>query len=96
MYIYWSTWIIFFMIVYAIQRNSWQQKLHNSLNITVNMVLRLSSAVTCSRGPLLWHGFTHGPLITSKCPIRVRPDQETNMAMEGGGGVDTERGPGGV
>ena len=61
-----------------------------------HMVPRLASAVTWSRGPRPWRGFTHGPLITAKCPIRMRLDQETNMAMEGEGGVDKERVPGGV
>ena len=60
------------------------------------LVPRLASAVTWSCGPRPWCGFTHEQLITDKCPIRVKPDQDTSMAMSGGGGVDTERGPGGV
>ena len=37
-------------------------------------------------------GFTHGPLITAKCPLRVRmrPDHEHGNGM---GRVDMERGP---
>ena len=54
--------------------------------ISESLVPRLASAVIWSRGPRPWRGFTHGPLITDKCPIRVLPDQETNMAMERGGG----------
>ena len=55
-------------------------------------VPRLASAVTWSRGPRLWRGFTHGPQITPKCPLRVRmrPDHEHGNIM---GKVDMERGP---
>ena len=60
------------------------------------LVPRFASAVTWSGGPRPWCGFTHGALITAKFPIRMRPDQETNMDMKRGRGLDTERGPGGV
>ena len=56
------------------------------------LVLRFASAVTWSRGPRPWRGFTHGPLITSKFPtrVRVRPDNEHGNRM---GRVDMERVP---
>ena len=56
-------------------------------------VPRLASAVTWSRVPLPWSGFTQGPFITATCPIRVQPDQEVlPWNKEGGGGQGT--GPG--
>ena len=60
--------------------------------IDVNMVPRLASAVTWSHGPRPWSGFTHGPLITAKFPIRVRmrPAHKHGNRM---GRVDMERGP---
>ena len=61
-----------------------------------NLVPLLASAVTWSRGPRPWRRFAHGTLTISNFPFRVRPDQETSMATEWGGGVDTERGPDGV
>ena len=44
-----------------------------------------------SRGPRPWRGFTHGPLITAKCPLRVRmrPDHEWQRNGEGGHGTGT-------
>ena len=55
-------------------------------------VPRLASAVTWSRGPRPWRGFTHGPLTTAKYPLRfrMRPDHEHGNVM---GRVDMERGP---
>ena len=53
---------------------------------------QFASAVTGSRGPRPWRGFTHGPQTTAKCPLRVRmqPDHELGNGM---GRVDMERGP---
>ena len=53
---------------------------------------RFASAVTWSRGPRPCRWFTHGPLITAKCPtrVRVRPDHKHGNGM---GGKDMERGP---
>ena len=61
-------------------------------DIILHSVPQLASAVTWYRGPRLWHGFTHGPLTTAKCPLRVRmrPDHEHVNRM---GRVDMERGP---
>ena len=49
-------------------------------------VPQLASAVTWSRGPRPWRGFTHGTLTTVKCPlrVRVRPDHEWQRYGEGG------------
>ena len=60
--------------------------------IYFNSVPRFASAVIWSRGPRPWRGFTHGPLITAKCPTRVsmRPDHEHGNGM---GRVDMEQGP---
>ena len=51
-----------------------------------------ASAVTWSRGPRPLRGFTHGPLITAKFPlrVRVRTDHEHGNRT---GMVDMERGP---
>ena len=58
----------------------------------IDLVLRFASAVTWSLGPRPWRRFTHGPLTTAKCPIRVRerPDHEHGNGMEG---VYMEQGP---
>ena len=65
------------------------------LMIYTYLVPRLASAVTWPRGPRPWCGFTHRPLTTTKCPlrVRVRPDHEHGKGM---GRVDMERGPGSI
>ena len=65
---------------------------HKDLYIKKISVPRFARAVTWSRGPRPWSRFIHGPLITAKCPTRVRvqPDQEHGNGM---GRVDMEGGP---
>ena len=67
-------------------------KINSNILISLSTVPRLVSAVTWSHGPRPWRGFTHGPLVTGKCPLRVRmqPDHEHGNGM---GRVDMERGP---
>ena len=57
----------------------------------------INGPTVCKRGNLVpWsapvYGFTHGPLNTAKCPIRVRaqPDHDHGNGM---GRVDMEWGP---
>ena len=43
----------------------------NTENETLTWVPRIARAVTWSRGPRPWRGFTYGPPNISTCPVRV-------------------------
>ena len=59
--------------------------------IRTSMVPRFASAVTWSRGPRSWHGFTHGPPITDNCPIGCDQTKTQAWPWNGEGGMARNR-----